>query len=173
MRTVVFERVDGDDVDHGVRADRPCGDSVTTPSLSGTRFDQHGRGVGQEVEVGEVAGAGRAGRGAIAGSLGSAARRPVPRGRSPPPLRPNVVAGLGGLLAGLGGADGPRVEQQLRPVEHVAGVLLLAPAVEHVAVLVADVAAGQVHRFRVPGETPSSSASRTLARSANAENAGR
>ena len=75
----------------------------------------------------------------------------LPAASTPPP-RPEVVAAVRDLLARLGRADRPRVEQQRRPFEHVAGELPLPAAVEHVAVLVADVAAGEVHRLGVAGD---------------------
>src|SRR5215218_9332612 len=54
-----------------------------------------------------------------------------------------LISSGGFLSAGLRGADGPRIEQQLGPLQHVAGIFLGRAAVEDVAIFVADVAAGE------------------------------
>ena len=138
---------------------------VITPSLSGTRLASTSRRVGEEVEVGEVA----AGVGSPRLRRSAVAMRPASAG--PPPPRNRNSPPAGDLLAGLGRAHGPRVQQQRRPFEHVAGELLRVLAVEDVAVLVADVAAGQVHATRRGRVTTAyGSAARTRPRSPKTSN---
>ena len=55
------------------------------------------------------------------------------------------LAFLGQLLTGFRRADGPRVQQQHRPLEHVAGELLLVAPFQHVPVLVSQFPPGEVH----------------------------
>src|SRR5205814_7472216 len=100
------------------------------------QVDEHRRGVDEEVEVGEV----------TAGGLPrtSPGCRFCKRDRTGGwrnTAGAEVFASLCQLFAGLRRADGPRVQQQGRPFEQVARVLLLAASVEHIAVFVADVSA--------------------------------
>ena len=52
------------------------------------------------------------------------------------------------LFASVGRADRPRVQQQLRTVEHVPRILFHAAAIEHVAIFIADVSPREIDRIR-------------------------
>ena len=131
-------RIDSDDVQMLMIAERlpiECHHAI----LVRREVHEDGTRMGEEVEVGEIAIANDASEAAVGFTLGHARR-----GRA---CGSEGVSAGGDLLAGLGRADGPRVQQQRRPVEHVAGELRRVLAVDDVAVLVADVPSGEIDRL--------------------------
>ena len=145
------QRIDGHDLDHARAAPDPCAaadhailvrqqGSPARPSASARKSR-----LAKSPPVGAA--------GSLAGawpSARSAAGGGVPAGSE-------IFAACGQLARRSRSCAPPTDSAAARPVEHVAGELLLRTAVEHVAVLVADVAAGQVDRLGVTGITPDSS----------------
>ena len=135
------ERIDGNHVDHGVRAD-DLALNLDYPFLVRHQVDHHGGGIGQEVQIGEVAAGGGNSR-----DLGLRARsRFAGLGNA---SSAELLSAFSQLFARFRRANGPGIEQERRPFQHVARILLLPAAVQDVAILIADVAPGEIDRFRV------------------------
>ena len=134
------EGIDGHDVESGVGAQVGAFEGHGAV-LVGPQVGEHDGGLAKEVEIGEAL------LGAARGhALLGAPRSSAEAGGAHAAV---LAAAAGDLRARLGGADGPRVEQQARALEQVAGELLGILALEDVAVLLADVAAGDVVRLHL------------------------
>ena len=108
----------------------------------GRQVDQHGGGIAEEVQVGQV----------VRLDLAAGAREPASRraARLAAVAAPESAAFAGALLARIRLADGPGVQQQPRTLQHVARELRRVLAFEDVAVLIADLPPGHVDRQRPP-----------------------
>ena len=131
--------IDGDDRDALPRAEFFPLDLDDAVVIRGD-VDEHRRGVGEEVEIGE--------RNADRRRVGTTTSPSRELARSGPRVATKRLAFRGHLGVGLRLADGPRVQDQARPLEHVARKFCRELPIDDVAKLVANVATRFVLRNR-------------------------